>query len=255
MKHMVIPDTQCQPGMPVDHLRQAGNYAVAKKPDVIVHLGDHWDMAALSVYDKGTKRAEGRRYVNDVDAGNEGMDAFLAPIKAEQARLRRNKEKIWRPRMVFTLGNHEQRIERAIDADAKLEGAIGYDDLNLDDWEVYPFLEVVNVDGVCYSHYFTSGVMGRPVSSARVLVTKKMQTCIMGHVQDRELHRARRADGTQVTGMFAGIFYPHGTGADAYLTPQTNDSWRGIWMLHEVEDGSFDEMAVSMRFLEERYDY
>jgi hypothetical protein len=256
-KHMVIPDTQCQPGMPVDHLRHAGNYAVAKKPDVIVHVGDHWDMAALSVYDKGTKKAEGRRYINDVIAGNDGLAAFMEPILAEQRRLRRNKEKIWRPRLVYCLGNHEYRIERAVNEDPTLEGTIGYHDLALDQygWETYPFLEVVQIDGVCYSHYFTSGVMGRPVSSARVLVTKKMQTCIMGHVQDRELHRARRADGKQVTGMFAGIFYPEGTGADAYLTPQTNNSWRGIWMLHEVEDGSFDEMAVSMKFLGERYDY
>ncbi len=253
-KHMVIPDTQVIPGDPIDHLRWAGNYAVEKKPDVIVHLGDHWDMASLCMYDKGSKSAEGRRYVDDIEAGNAAIDAFMAPIYAEQDRQRRNKKTVWKPRLVFLIGNHEQRIERAVNADPTMEGVLSYDDFCLakHGWEVHDFLEVVKIDGVCYSHFFTSGVMGRSVSSARALINKKLQTCVMGHVQDRDIARSRRADGTQVTGLLAGIFYPGDMG---YLTPQTNMSWRGIWMLHEVEDGSFDEMAVSMNFLGEKYDY
>ena len=47
MKHMIIPDTQVKSGGKVDHLRWAGHYAADKKPDVIVHLGDHWDMPSL----------------------------------------------------------------------------------------------------------------------------------------------------------------------------------------------------------------
>jgi len=48
----------------IDHLTWAGQYAVDKKPDVIVHIGDHWDMPSLSHYDKGTKSFEGRRYLS-----------------------------------------------------------------------------------------------------------------------------------------------------------------------------------------------
>lgn len=72
----------------------------------------------------------------------------------------------------------------------------------------------------------------------------------MGHVQDREISFAKRADGTRVTGLFAGIFYQHEEG---YLNAQTNLSWRGIWMLHEVDDGAFDEMPVSLNYLRKRY--
>jgi hypothetical protein len=220
------------------------------KPDVIVHLGDHWDMESLSVYDKGKKAFEGRRYSRDIEAGNFGMEVFLEPILEEQARLRKNRKKVWNPRMVFTLGNHEYRIERAVESDAILEGVIGYEDLMLDHWEVYDFLEVVQLDGVCYSHYFTSGVMGRPVTSARALLTKKHQSCVMGHVQDRDIAYARRADDTRMTGLFAGIYYQHHEG---YLSPQTNGSWAGIWMLNEVQNGSFDEMPVSLNFLRKKY--
>jgi hypothetical protein len=252
MKHMVIPDTQVKPGCPVDHLKWAGQYAVDKKPDVIVHIGDHWDNPSLSHYDKNTKSFEGRRYTQDIAAGIAGMEEFLAPIRAEQRRLKENKKKQWNPRLVFTLGNHENRITRAIESDPKLDGLIGFSDLRLEEmgWEVVPFLVPIKIDGVVYAHYFTSGIMGRPVSSSRALLTKQFQSCVMGHVQDRELSFAKRADGTRVTGLFAGIFYQHEEG---YLNAQTNLSWRGIWMLHEVDDGAFDEMPVSLNYLRKRY--
>jgi hypothetical protein len=252
IKHMVIPDTQVKPHGTVEHLTWAGQYAVDKKPDVIVHLGDHWDMPSLSVYDIGKKSFEGRRYADDISAGIVGMEAFMQPIWDEQERLRINKKKRWNPRLVFTLGNHEQRIERAIESDAKLEGLIGYDDFKLEEmgWEVYDFLEPVVVDGIVYCHYFTSGVMGRPVSSAKLMLQKKMMSCVMGHVQDRDIAFARKADGTNVTGLFAGIYYMH---AEDYLTHQTNGSWAGIWMFHEVNNGSFDELPVSINYLRRKY--
>ena len=252
IKHMVIPDTQVKPNGSVDHLRWAGEYAAEKKPDVIIHLGDHWDMPSLSVYDVGKKSFEGRRYADDIQAGLKGMAAFLAPIRSEQQRLRINQKKRWNPRLVFIIGNHEQRIERAIESDAKLEGLIGYKDLQLDKlgWETHDFLAPVVVDGICYSHYFTSGVMGRPVSSAKLMIQKKMMSTVMGHVQDREIAYARRADGKHITGLFAGIFYVHD---EDYLTPQTNGSWSGIWMFHDVNDGAFHEQPISRESLRRKY--
>lgn len=251
-KHLVIPDTQVKPEQPIDHLRWAGQYAVDKKPDVIVHIGDHWDMPSLSSYDVGTRNFEGRRYTNDIEAGIKGMEAFLAPIREEQQRLIRNKDKRWNPRMVFTLGNHEYRIERAVNSDPKLDGLIGFGDLKLNEmgWEVYDFLEPVIIDGLAYCHYFTSGVMGRPVSSAKLMLAKKYMSCIMGHVQDRDIAYARKADGTNMLGLFAGIYYQHD---EEYLNPQTNGSWSGIWMLNEVANGGCDELPVSINYLRDKY--
>ena len=251
-RHLVIPDTQVKPGQPTEHLEWAARYAVATKPDVIVHLGDHWDMPSLSSYDVGKKSFEGRRYAEDVKAGNDAMKAFVNAIRAEQKRLRKHKKRIWKPRMVFTLGNHEHRIERAVENDAKLEGLMSYDDLYLKDWEVYPFLQPIIIDGVAYCHYFTSGVMGRPVSNAKLLLQKKHMSAVMGHVQTRDIAFDRDASGKQLTGLFAGIFYQHD---ETYLTPQNNteNTWAGLWMFNEVQDGSFDEMPISMRYLRRRY--
>jgi len=252
-RHLVIPDTQVKPNQPTEHLRWAGLYAAEKKPDVIIHIGDHWDMPSLSNWDVGKKSFEGRRYKDDIKAGLEAMEVFLEPIREEQKRLISNKKKQWNPRLVFTLGNHEQRIERAIESDAKLEGLISYDDLKLNElgFEVYDFLEVVVIDGICYSHYFTSGIMGRPVANAKRLLATQFQSCVMGHVQDRDIAYGRRADGHNMLGLFAGIYYQHD---EDYLTPQTNGSWRGIWMLNEVVGGNCDELPVSIKYLRNKYE-
>jgi hypothetical protein len=250
MRHLIIPDTQIKPNQSYEHIRWAARYAVATKPDVIVHLGDHWDMPSLSSYDVGKKSFEGRRYSADVKAGNDAMKLFTDTIKAEQKRLRKHKKRIWKPRLIFTLGNHEQRIERAVENDAKLEGLMSYEDLNLKDWEVYPYLQPVIVDGVAYCHFFTSGVMGRAVTNAKLLLQKKHMSCIMGHVQDRDIAFDRDASGKRMTALFAGIYYQHD---EEYLNPQTNGSWSGLWMLNEVQDGAFDEMPISMTYLRRRY--
>jgi hypothetical protein len=252
IRHFLLPDCQVKPGDSIDHLSWAGQYAVDMLPDVIVCIGDLFDMPSLSSYDIGRKSFEGKRYILDIEAGIKAVEAFLTPIKTEIQRRITNKHKQWNPRLVFTLGNHEQRIITAIEKDAKLEGLMGLQDLKLKEmgWEVYPFLETVVIDGVAYSHYFTSGTMGRPVSSASALVNKKMMSCVMGHVQDKDIAYRRRADGKSITGIFAGIFYQHDEG---YLTPQTNRSWRGCWVLNDVDDGAFDEMPVSLSYLRDKY--
>ena len=251
-KHLVIPDAQVSPGVPTEHLRWAGQYAVDKKPDVIVNLGDHWDMPSLSSYDKGKKSFEGRKYTADIQAGRNALLEFMQPIWAEQERQRLNKKAVWKPRLIFCIGNHEQRIERAIESDRMLEDLIGYQDFGLEEmgWETYDFKEVVIIDGVAYSHFFVSGVMGRPVSSARLMLTKKHMSCVMGHVQARDIAFAQRADGKNMTGIFAGTFYQHD---EEYLGAQGNQQWRGVWMLHQVDDGAFDEMPVSLEYLRGKY--
>lgn len=252
IKHLVIPDVQVKPEHNTDYLEWAGKYAVEKKPDVIICIGDFWDMPSLSSYDVGKKSFEGRKYKDDIEAGKLAMQTFLKPIKAYNKKAKKSKKKQYTPRLVFTLGNHEQRIERAVESDRKLEDLISYDDFGLekDGWEVIPYLQPIVIDGVAYSHFFTSGVMGRPVSSAKLLLTKKHMSCVMGHVQQRDIAFSNRADGSHITGIFVGTFYQHD---EEYLGPQGNQHWHGIWMLHDVRDGEFDEMPISMRYLEKKY--
>ena len=195
---------------------------------------------------------EGRAYTKDIEAGVEALKRFVAIINTESTRVYRNKKKAWFPRLIFTLGNHEDRIDRAVEADRKLEGLMSIDDLQLNEmgFEVYPFLEVAIIDDICYSHYFTSGVMNRPVSNARLMLLKKHMSTVMGHVQDRDIAFSRRADSSELTGLFCGIFYQE---TKEYLGLQNNNSWRGIWMLNDVDQGGFDILPVSLKYLKEKY--
>lgn len=253
MKHAIIPDVQAQPGQDFEFLTHVGQYLVDKQPETVVCLGDFADMPSLSSYDVGKKSFEGRRYTEDIHAAHEAMTALLHPINEYNQRQRRNGKKQYKPRMVLTLGNHENRIERAVENDAKLEGLLSVDDLMYEEfgWEVFPFLEVVVIDGVAYSHYFTSGLMGRPCSTAAAQLRKANMSCISGHQQGFQMHTGTRADGKRLTSVIAGSCYEEQMD---YLGPQGNNHYRGIVMLNDVDDGEFDILPVSLKYLRKRYE-
>lgn len=254
MKHLVIPDVQVKPGHDFTFLRRIGNYIVDKQPDVVICIGDFADMPSLSSYDVGKKSFEGRRYKSDIEATHSAMDTLLSPIREYNAKAKRNHRERYNPRLVLTLGNHEDRISRAVENDPKLDGTIGLEDLKYKEfgWEVHPYLEPVVIDGIAYAHFFTSGLLGRPVTSSRALVQKKHMSCTMGHVQNWEMHREVRADGQAVIGLFSGSCYEHN---EDYLGPQGNHYTRGIWVKHEVKDGNYHPMYVSLDYLKKKYDY
>lgn len=230
------------------------NYIVDKKPDVIVHLGDHWDMPSLSSYDVGKKSFEGRRYLDDIKAGNDAMDLLLSSLEEYNVRQRKNGKKQYNPRKVFLFGNHCNRITRAIENDPKIEGVIGFKDLNLTSWETHDFLDVVVISGIAFSHYFVTGVAGRPASSAAAQLNKLHQSAIAGHQQGLQIATGYRADGVRLTSVIAGSSYEHN---EDYMGPQGNKNhWRGILDLRDVKpDGQFDLIPISTEYLKRKYDY
>ncbi len=251
-KILVIPDCQVKPGTPTKHLNWIGKLIIDKRPDVIVQIGDFADMESLSSYDVGKKSFEGRRYKHDVEAVVDAQWELLGDLVELQSTQRRDKKKLYQPRMVLTLGNHEERINRAVNNDPKLEGVLSVDDLKYKQfgWEVHPFLEVVEIEGVLFSHYFVTGVMGRPVTSPAALLAKKHMSCVQGHVQLDGIASQYTGNGKRITGIFAGGCYLHN---EDYLGPQGNQHWRGVWMLNDVHDGEFDVMPLSLKYLEKKY--
>jgi hypothetical protein len=249
---MVLPDVQAKPGLDFSYLRRYGTYLVEKKPDIVVCGGDFADMPSLSSYDRGKRAFEGRRYKRDIEAAQFAMQAFVGPLNEYNAMRRKNKKAEYKPRMVLVYGNHENRICRATNDDPMLEGMLSLKDLAYEEygWEVHDFLEVVMVEGIAFSHYFTSGVMGRPVTTAQALLTKKHQSCIAFHQQGLQIATGYRADGTLLTAVIAGSAYEH---SEDYLGPQGNNHWRGFLMLNDVRDGAFDLMPVSIAYVNKKY--
>lgn len=250
-KHLFIPDVQAKEGVPMEHLSWLGQYIVDKKPDVIVCAGDFADMPSLSSYDKGKKSFEGRRYKKDIAAARQAMDLLLAPLRAYNKKMQDTKHKQYKPRMVLTLGNHEERIERAVSLQAELEGVMGYHDLPYEDWEVVDFLKPVVIDGVLYVHYLANPMTGKPYSGTALNQLHKVQhSFCVGHKQILDHATYFTPLGKQTTGIISGSFYQHDEDYKGY---QGNAHWRGVVMLHDVHEGSFDPMFISLDYLRRRY--
>lgn len=242
--HLVIPDVQMRHGVRDDHMTWIGNYIVEKQPDVIVQIGDFADMESISTYLRPMEK-EGKRYKKDLDSVHKALDKLFAPIEA----YNRTAAVKYKPRLVLTMGNHEQRISRFIDEHPELEDVIGLHDLRYASYgfEVHPFLKVVEIDQIQYSHYFTSGSMGRPCASAAVQLRTRQASSVAGHVQhtDMAIHPK-----TGNIALFSGTCYLHD---EKYLGHQDNCQRRQVVMLNEVENGRFDPCFASLRYLEKAY--
>lgn len=251
-KILFLPDCQVRSGDDVSFLSAIGNFIVSKQPDIIVCAGDFADMASLSSYDIGKKSFEGKRYVKDVEATHKAMEALLGPLEEFNQKAKKNKEKLYKPKKVMLYGNHENRIVKAVDNDAKLEGMLKLQDLGYEEfgWETHPFLEVVVLEGVAFSHYFVTGVAGRAASSALAQFRKTNMSCVAGHQQGLQVHIGSRADGAQLTSIIAGSCYQHN---EDYMGPQGNKHWRGLLMLHNVNNGQFDLMPVPLDYIVKKY--
>lgn len=247
--HLVIPDAHVKTGIDLRHFEALGNLIVSIQPEVIVDLGDHWDMPSLSSYDVGKKTMEGRRYKEDIIAGREAYFVLFWQLKHLQERQAANKKKVYRPYKHFLMGNHEHRIERAVNSDPKLHGTISTDDLRLNNHFdfIHEFNKVVNIDGINYAHYFTSGNFGKPAPSAKVAHNEAQGSAVQGHVQKREVYHNPKHN---THGIFTGIFYTH---KEDYLGEQGNNLEPGVWLFHDVDNGRFDPEFISVNRLVKNY--
>ncbi len=242
--HIVIPDTQVKPGVRTEHLGWIGQYIVDeyRGADVsLIHLGDHWDLPSLSSYDKGKRSMEGRRYKADIAAGNAAFGLLDGPI---------SRCKGWKPEKHFLMGNHENRIVRACEDSAQLDGAISLDDLDTRGWQRHKFLEPAWIDGVGYAHYWYAPLTGNPLGGMIETRLKNVgHSFTMGHVQTL-MYGVRFVGQRSQHALVAGACYLHD---EDYKGPQGNAHWRGIIVKHQVKEGSYDPMFVSLNYLSQRY--
>src|SRR4051812_13971284 len=110
--HLVIPDAHAKPGISNERFEWLAKYILIKKPDTIVCLGDFADMPSLSSYDVGKKSFEGRRYKDDIKSVKDAMNKLMSPIDEFNKQAALAHKVRYKPRLVLTLGNHEDRINR-----------------------------------------------------------------------------------------------------------------------------------------------
>ena len=254
MRHAFIPDTQITAISDTTHITAAANYLHEKRPDKIIIIGDWWDMASLSSYDKpGAKGWEDKNYKADIESGREAMDMFLRTVKGKQRK--------WKPEVFFCYGNHEERILRAAEDPAmrKFDSTLVDDYFGLVHDYTLPivsagFLDIMTIDGILYSHYFVNpdSLYGNPLGgTVKNRLHKLGHSFSMGHQQTYMTGEVFTATGVRRRGLVAGRFYQE---ALDYLGPQkSQQSWSGIIIKNEVQNGDYDMCEVSMRYLLENW--
>lgn len=251
-RHLIIPDTQIKAGVDTRHIDWAAQAIVDYRPDVIVMLGDWWDISSLNNHVvPGSIELEGLRLRKDIDTGNEAFQRLVAPMNAEIARLEKGKRKVWRPEKHFLFGNHEDRMSRIVNETPWLEGILTLDMLQTPGFERHKFLDIVEIDGIAYSHYFSNTHGSRPIGgSIDNRLNKIGKSFVQGHEQGL-LYGIRQFPGKLTRhGLVAGSFYLHD---ESYRGAQGNGEWRGLVVLNQVDNGQYDVMPLSMKYLESRY--
>lgn len=207
-------------------------------------------MHSFCSYDKGKKSFQGRTYKADIDVHHDFQDRVWNTVRKTKRKL---------PRAVCLIGNHEQRIERAIENQPELEGVIGFGDLELGNW--YDTVVYYNgatpgsieLDGISYSHYMVSGIAGRPISgehSAYSLLSKKYSSCVVGHSHLLDYSVRTRQDGAKIMGLVAGCFQEH---ESSYAGEANKLWWRGVCHLKNVEKGTYDLETISLARMRKEY--
>jgi len=248
--HLIVPDPHAHPDFHNDRADWLGALIKDIKPDVVINIGDAADVPSLSSYDKGTRAFMGRNYRADIDAHLDFQERMWGPV-------RRSKKK--KPYSVVFEGNHEHRIKRALNLSPELEGAIGFNDLDFNQY----YNDVIEyngqtpgihvVDGVHYAHYFVSGVMGRAIGGehpAYSLLTKEFVSCTCGHVHTADYAIRTTVGGKKINGLVAGVYQDYWSD---WAGEVNRLWWRGLVVKRNVEDGHYDPQFISMEALEKEY--
>lgn len=246
----VVPDPQIDPTTPNDHMRWAAEYFCDKEPEGVVIGGDVWTMPSLSSYNSKFE-GEGLRIWDDVKAGHDALDLFMGTIGTYQELQRKNKLNVWRPWIIMVLGNHEARLNKYLKDHPELIGTIGMDVFARDDIEAFDFLDIVEIEGVLFSHFFQNQKNSRPIGGMMETRIKNIgHSFVAFHEQGRKFGSFDTAIGRK-DGLVVGSYYCHD---EEYRGSQANNEWRGLVMMNEVKNGTFDPCFVSIQWLCGRYE-
>lgn len=248
--HLLIPDPHARPDYNNRRADYLAKLIIDLRPDVVINMGDVFDMPSLSSYDKGKRSFQGKSYAKDIAAGLEFQDRIWSPVKTRKKKL---------PLRVQIVGNHEHRVEKALDLSPELEGTIGSQDFCFQEFNdiVVPYDGLypgeITLDGITYAHFFVSGVLGRPISGlhpAYTLLTKRHVSSTAAHNHTLDYYQYPRPDGRWLHGLLAGCYLD-------YHSPWAGQAqklwWNGVIFKEEVENGQYDLTLISLQQLEKEY--
>lgn len=248
--YIILPDQHAVPYFNNDRADWAAKLIIDIRPDVVINMGDAADMESLSSYDKGKRSFHGKSYKKDIEAHLDFQERLWGPVKATKKKL---------PHRVILEGNHENRIERALDLSPELQGTMGFED-----YEFHRYYdEVVRYDGglpgiykrdnILFAHFFPTGVSGRPIGGERpahMLLAKNGMSTIAAHSHTLDFATRRTVADEYLNGLVVGCYQD-------YINPWAGPIgkfWQaGIPVLRNVYEGNYDFQWISIEALRKEY--
>ena len=242
--HMIIPDAHAAHGQDFRRFEWAAKLALAYRPDVIICIGDWADCHSVSRFDEGTATGEGRRLMADVSAANEALRVFHRVLDDHNEA---SPENTYVPRLVITLGNHEHRITSYANRHPALVGIVSLDafDFTKRGWEVIPFAEPIEIDGVTYVHYMQTKA-GRAKSGiylGAALTREWRRSVTVGHSHEWD-YRVWRDRETEQHGLVCGCYLEHW---EEYAQQGNDRWWSGLLLKRLNAPGEYDLERWSLR--------
>jgi hypothetical protein len=250
---LVVPDPHAHPSYNNNRADWLGQYIKDTKPDVVVNMGDTFDMPSLSSFDKGKASFHGASYEKDINAGLYFLDRMWNPIRVAKKK---------KPYSVFLEGNHCHRLKKVLEYQPELAGdrfGVSYKNYQLSDYHnevVYYEGQTPGIytcEGVSFAHFMVSGLMGRPIGGehhASSLLAKNHSSCVVAHSHTVDWAVRSSPTGKRVMGLVAGVFQD-------YKSPWAGNLnhlwWSGIVRLRDVEDGVYDPEFISISALRREY--
>lgn len=246
----MVPDQHAVPYFNNDRADWLARLTIDLKPDVVINGGDAADMESLSSYDKGKRSFHGKSYKKDIDAHLEFQERWWEPVKKQKKKM---------PHRVVLEGNHENRIERALDLSPELVGTMGFEDFQFDRYydEIVRYdgglPGIYKKDGILFAHFFPTGVSGRPIGGERpahMLLAKNGISTIAFHSHTLDFATRRTVADKTMNAVVAGCF-------QNYINPWAGPIgkfWQaGVVVLRNVDDGNFDFQWISIEALKKEY--
>lgn len=233
---LVIGDAHTDPSqLKHDGLRRFKwlNHLILNRPEIkrLIIMGDFLSMTSLSHWDRNKRRKiEGKRYVQDIEAGNVALNLLLdrLPIDIER---------------VYVMGNHEDWFEQYLDMDPTFEGLhdlIVDLDLSVRGFRVVPYKEDYKHKGVSFTH-IPIQTNGKPIGGKNA-TSKALElysnSVVFGHTHNFDvagLHRKNSASYQQA--INCGCFFEH---IDDYAKGSATNYWRGVLLLNHYDHNRVD---------------
>lgn len=216
------------------------------KLDHMVQGGDLWDFAAFCSYDEGRPEYYERHFWKEFSRGLDALD-----ILESLATLNGN------PGCKFSLteGNHENRYAKVMAADNRLRtGPFPKTVAELVKFyrpaskvNYVEFLKPLQLYGITFAHYFTSGLMGRPQGGERPasnILKAQFQSAICCHSHLKDTAERTCADGRKIHCLVGGCFV-NPKHKFAFAGPAQKLWHSCVHLLHVTAPGEFDTETIS----------